>query len=60
MNDIEELRRALGPLAQQYTEPQLQQLSRELELASEFLLELYIHKQPERRAVLTERGGSVA
>jgi hypothetical protein len=59
MHDTEELKRALGPAAHHYNETQLQHLSRELDLAAEFLLDLYAHtraRQPEKngRADLTE------
>jgi len=41
MDDIEELKRDLGPLAKNYNDAQLRQLSREMDLMAEFLLDLH-------------------
>jgi hypothetical protein len=41
MDEIEELRRSLGPAAKDYNDTQLRLLSRELDLMAEFLLDLY-------------------
>lgn len=51
MNEIQELRDALGPIAEIYNETQLRQLSREIDLMAEFLLDLYVstHSQKPRR-----------
>jgi len=49
MDDIETLRRALGPAAGEYNEVQLRQLSRELDVMAEFLLDLYVFRQSEKR-----------
>jgi hypothetical protein len=40
MDEIEELKHALGPVAKDYNDTQLRQLSRELDLMAEFLLDL--------------------
>lgn len=48
MDEIEELKRDLGPAANDYNDTQLRQLSRELDLMAEFLLDLYVFKHSER------------
>jgi len=42
MDEIEELRRDLGLAAIEYNDAQLRQLSHELDLMAEFLLDLYV------------------
>lgn len=64
MDEIEELKRAIGPAAQSYSDTQLQRLSREIDLMADFLLDLYTHKrsgEPEgnARCRLTEPHPSV-
>lgn len=49
MDEIEELKRALGPLAKNYNDTQLRALSRELDFAAEFLLDLYVFRRSESR-----------
>jgi hypothetical protein len=53
MDEIEELRRALGPVAKDYNDTQLRQLSRELNLAAEFLLDLYVARRSGKTSVET-------
>lgn len=48
MDEIEELKVSLGPLANEYNDTQLRHLSRELDLAAEFLLDLYLWRYSER------------
>jgi hypothetical protein len=47
MDEIEELKRALGCAAERYNDTQLRVLSRELALAAELLLDIYAHKDRE-------------
>ena len=49
MNEIEDLRRSLGPAATGYNDAQLRQLSREIDLIAEFLLDLYAIRHPRQR-----------
>jgi hypothetical protein len=42
MDEIEELKRVLGSHAKDYDDAQLRMLSRELDFAAEFLLDLYL------------------
>jgi hypothetical protein len=44
MDEVEELKRALGPVANEYNDAQLQHLSREMDLMAEFLLDLYMRR----------------
>lgn len=48
MDEIEELKRALELTGQTPSESQLRQLSRELDMAAEFLLDLYAHERSRR------------
>jgi len=64
MDDMEELKSLLGSAAQDYNETQLRYLSGELDLAAEFLLDLYAYRrsaQPRKPASLhlTEAGCDV-
>ena len=65
MDDIERLKRALGSAAERYNDTQLRQLSRELDLAAEFVLDLYAHEDREKSQtrsvplVLTESARAV-
>jgi hypothetical protein len=49
MDDIEVLRRALGPTAVEYTDVQLRQLLREIDLMAEVLLDLWVPRQSEKQ-----------
>jgi hypothetical protein len=49
MDEIEELKRALGPHAKDYDNTQLRSLSRELDFAAEFLLDLYLFRKAKAR-----------
>jgi hypothetical protein len=42
MDEIEELKQDLGPAAIEFNNSQLRQLSNELDLMAEFLLDLYV------------------
>jgi hypothetical protein len=42
--DVSEIKELLGPLAARYTDAQLDQLSRELEVGAALLLDLYFQK----------------
>lgn len=46
MDEIEELKRALGLGAKDYNDNQLRLLSHELDLMAEFLLDLYLFRRP--------------
>jgi hypothetical protein len=48
MDDIEGLKRSLGSIAGEFNEAQLGQLSRELDFAAEFLLDLYARAHSEK------------
>jgi hypothetical protein len=50
MNDIEALRKRLGPAATAYTEAQLEQLDRDLDAMADLLLDLYIEEMSARRS----------
>jgi hypothetical protein len=49
MNEIEEFRRSLGPVAKGYTDAQLPQLRRELYAMAELLLDIYLEKKKTSR-----------
>lgn len=52
MDEVEDLKRELGSIAARYNDAQLRQLSRELDLAAGFLLDLYAHEDRERTQTL--------
>jgi hypothetical protein len=47
VDEIEELKVQLGSAAERYNDTQLRLLCRELDLAAEFLLDLYAHEDRE-------------
>lgn len=50
MDEIEELKCALGPSGKDYNDAQLRHLSREMDLVAEFLLDLYeLRRSRERK-----------
>ena len=51
MDEIDELKRALGASAKIYDDAQLRHLSREIDLMAEFLLDLYRVKRSGTRKV---------
>jgi len=54
MDEIEELKRSLGPAARNYNDSQLRHLSREIDLMAEFLLDLHmLRRSGEQRAKTT-------
>jgi len=53
MDEIEELKRALGPAAKDYNDTQLRQVSRELDLMARFLLDLYVFRRSTQARIET-------
>jgi len=49
--ELEEVTEFLGPLAAQYSEEQLGQLHREMYAMAELLLDIYLYKKRQRKAV---------
>jgi len=52
MDEIQELKQALGSIGERYNDAQLRQLSRELDVAVEFLLALYADEHRENTQTL--------
>lgn len=49
VDDTEKLKHSLGPFARNYNEAQLRLMVRELDLAAEFLLDLYLARNGEEK-----------
>jgi hypothetical protein len=49
MNEIDDLRRELGDAGRNYSDAELRQLSREMDLMAEFLLDLHILRHSKGR-----------
>jgi hypothetical protein len=49
MDEIEDLKRAFGPMAKDYKDSQLRRLSLELDLMAEFLFDLYLLKANQQK-----------
>jgi len=50
MQDLEGFKRALGPEAEEYTEPQLEELRRQMYGLADLLLDIYLGRRQERKA----------
>jgi hypothetical protein len=46
-DELEEFKRFLGPIAEEYSDSQLRQLRREMYECAELLLDIYLHKERE-------------
>ena len=49
MDEIEEFKKFLGPIAKDYNDARLHQLQREMYAMAALLLDIYLHKQSRKR-----------